>query len=263
MGRRGIAPRALNICALHDFPHSPRLMPMSAPPPVALITGAGSGIGRAAALRLGASNYRVALVGRTASKLEQTASEVDASAETASFTCDIGDLEQCGPLVTQVRERFGRIDALLNVAGAAPLLPIAEITPELIRSAVDTNLSGVMMLTAAAWPVMKAQGEGIIVNVSSLASIDPFPGFAMYAASKCGLNMFTRCTADEGAAHGIQAVGIAPGAVETPMLRSIFDASKIPPSKTLSPDDVAAVICDCVTGAGSFEAGETIQFPSP
>ncbi len=98
-----------------------------------------------------------------------------------------------------------------------------------------------------------------MVNVSSMASIDPFPGFSIYAASKLAVNMFTRCIAQEG----LRAVAIAPGAVETPMLRGLFDESVIPRDKALDPAEVAKVIVDCITGNRAFESGEVITVPSP
>jgi len=137
----------------------------------------------------------------------------------------------------------------------------------LFRSQViDTNLTSVVHLTAAVWPHLRKSDEhagGVIVNVSSMASFDPFPGFALYAAAKIGVNMFTLCTGREGAEHGIRAVCIAPGAVETSMLRGLFDESVIPPDKALSPDAVAACIADCITGRRDYESGETIEFASP
>jgi NAD(P)-dependent dehydrogenase (short-subunit alcohol dehydrogenase family) len=95
--------------------------------------------------------------------------------------------------------------------------------------------------------------------VSSMASIDPFPGFAAYAAAKAGLNMLTHVTAREGAAIGLKAVAIAPGAVETPMLRSAFDERAIPRHAALSPQAVASLIADCITGRRAFQPGEVIQ----
>lgn len=217
----------------------------------AIVTGAGSGIGRQVAIQLSAKGYRVVLVGRTRGKLEQTA-------------------EQCGDAVVvvedvakpQVAERVvkaaQRVDAIAHVAGYAPNMPIEQLTPEVISECMETNLGAAARLTAAAWAALKAS-DGVVVNVSSIASLDPFPGFSIYAAAKVGVNMFTRCTAQEG----IRAVTVAPGAVETPMLRGIFDESMIPRDKTLDPADVAQVIVGCITGEREFESGEVITVPSP
>ena len=227
---------------------------------VSLITGAGSGIGQAAAIALAQAGHQVGLVGRTKQKLEQTARMIGESAgQSDLFVADLCDTAGLGELVHVVLDRFGRLDAVANVAGDAPLLSIDQITPQIWRRCIDTNLSCVVQLTTAIWPILKKQRGGTIVNVSSLASFDPFPGFSIYAAAKVGVNMFTKCTADEGKAIGVKAVCIAPGAVETPMLRGLFDETVVPPDKTMDPAVVGQMICDCITGERVFEPGETIR----
>ena len=228
---------------------------------VAIVTGAGSGIGRAVAVRLGAEGYCVVLVSRGRKNLETTAELVEG--ETFVYPADVTDSESITTLTEDVLSSFGRIDALVNVAGYAELLPIEQVTADHWRKTIDVNLSAAVLLTAAVWPAFKAQASGVVVNVSSMASIDPFPGFATYAAAKVGLNMFTSCTAKEGEEIGVRAVSVAPGAVETPMLRSMFDEGMIPADKTLSPVAVAEVICGCITGERGFDNGETIALPSP
>jgi NAD(P)-dependent dehydrogenase (short-subunit alcohol dehydrogenase family) len=228
---------------------------------IAIVTGAGSGIGRRVAVRLGAAGYCVVLVSRTREDLQETAEWVDG--ETFVYPADLSNPKAAKALVEDVLASFGRVDALVNVAGSAELLTLDQITAERWRRTIDVNLGAAVLLTAAVWPTFKSQGSGVVVNVSSMASIDPFPGFSTYAAAKIGLNMFTRCTAQEGEAIGVKAVAVAPGAVETPMLRSMFDEQMIPTDKTLSPDAVAEVICGCVTGERAFENGKTIVLPSP
>ncbi len=228
---------------------------------VAIVTGAGSGIGRVTSTMLAEAGYRVALVGRTRKKLEATASSISSDCEI--IVADLTDPQAARGVIDQTLDQFGRIDAMANVAGDAPLIPIEQITDDIWRRCIDTNLSAVVHLTAAAWPTFAGQKGGVIVNVSSIASDEPFPGFSIYAAAKVGLNMFTRCTAEEGQPIGLRAVAIAPGAVETPMLRALFDDKAIPRDKTLSPAEVATVICDCITGSRGFKPGETIFLPSP
>jgi NAD(P)-dependent dehydrogenase (short-subunit alcohol dehydrogenase family) len=231
--------------------------------PIALITGAGSGIGRAVAQQLAAAGYNLALLGRSLDKLQETAALArPLNVETLTISADLADANECRRAIQETVAYFGRIDALANVAGYAALVPIAKVTDDLWRSTIDINLSTIVHLTAAAWPHLKTSG-GIVVNVSSMASIDPFPNFAIYAAAKAAVNMFTLCTAREGARQNIRAVAIAPGAVETPMLRSMFNEKMIPASKALPPGDVAKVIVDCITGKRAFAAGETIAVPSP
>lgn len=234
--------------------------------PVALITGAGSGIGRACALQLAQYGYNLALVSRTRSTLEATAescSVANNQCQTLIMPADICDPETAPNLIAQVLAKWNRLDALFNVAGSAPLMPIEAITAQNWRACIDSNLSGAVLLTAAAWPTFQRQQSGFVGNVSSMASIDPFNGFAMYAAAKVGLNMFTHCTAQEGNAINVTAVAVAPGAVETPMLRQNFGEKIIRKDQTLSPDDVATVLCDCLHKERAFKSGETIVISSP
>ncbi|MEX2213535.1 MAG: SDR family oxidoreductase [Phycisphaeraceae bacterium] len=231
----------------------------------ALITGAGSGIGRCVALQLSKACSRVALVGRTASKLEETAAmarDAGATAESIlTLAADVSRFDAWPSLIENTLAAFGRINALANVAGFASITPIDHIDELTWRDTIDINLAAIVAATHFAWPHLKKAG-GVIVNVSSMASVDPFPSFAMYAAAKAAVNMFTQCTAREGAEVNIKAVAVAPGAVETPMLRSMFDEAMIPKGHALWPDDVARVIVDCITGARDFKAGETILVPS-
>ena len=230
-----------------------------------IVTGAGSGIGRETAWLLAQDNYAVVLVSRTESTLQETARLIrnelpDATADV--MPTDVTDPEAVNTLVKRVADKHGRIDALCNVAGYAPLNPLTDNTYDNWRTCIDINLTAVVMLTKEVFPVMQKHGGGTIVNVSSMASFDPFPGFSMYASAKAATNMFTRCTADEGKDHNIHAMCVAPGAVETGMLRSLFPKDKLPESSTLDPADVARLITDCATGKREYQPGETIQLPS-
>jgi len=236
----------------------------------AIVTGASSGVGRATSILLAEAGYDLALVARREEELRKTAElaaeragEEGQKIEIVIESVDISRAEPCRRLIESVGSRLGRIDALANVAGAAPRLSIESITQDIWQRCVDTNLSAVVHLTAAAWPIFRRQGGATIVNVSSLASVDPFPGFSIYASAKAGVNMFTRCTAREGAEIGVRAVAVATGAIETPMLRELFDESVIPKAMTLSAMEVAGVIRDCITGRREFEPGETIVLASP
>lgn len=233
----------------------------------AIVTGAGSGIGRQTGLLLAREGYQLILAGRTLSKLTQTIELIHAQhgrqADCRTMAVNLCDPEQARSLVDASIQHFGRVDAVANVAGYAPLLSIEQTTPQAWQQCVDTNLSCVVHLVAAVWPVFRHQNGGVVVNVSSMASIDPFPGLWIYAVAKAGLNMFTQCIAKEGDQDNIKAVAIAPGAVETPMLRSLFDSSSLPPDRTLDPADIAQVISECITGKRWYENGQTIAVPSP
>ena len=228
---------------------------------VAIVTGAGSGVGKAAAELLSAAGYDVVLAARTREKLEATAQSCNGRSLIACT--DLCDPKATRALVQKAVSHFGRLDALANIAGHAPLVPIAQVTAELSQQVIDTNLTCVVNLTAEALPVLRRGGGGVIVNVSSMASLDPFPGLGIYASAKAGLNMFTRVTAAEGAPDHITATVIAPGAIETPMLRAVFDEQTIGPHQTLDPRTVAQLVTDCITGLHQFESGSLIELPSP
>jgi NAD(P)-dependent dehydrogenase (short-subunit alcohol dehydrogenase family) len=161
-------------------------------------------------------------------------------------------------LIDQALDRLGRIDAVSHCAGLAPVRSIGEMTPAEWRETIDTNLSAAFYLAKAAWPVFERQRGGAIVNVSSLASRDPFPGFAAYGAAKAGINLFGLSAAREGQPMGIRVYTVAPGAVETDMLRKIMSPEQFPREKTLEPADVARVIAGCVQGDLRYASGEVI-----
>lgn len=224
--------------------------------PVAIITGASSGIGRAAAIQFAAINHHVVLAARTESNLNQTADQIPPDAVTV-FPADLSDPHACDALIAHVTQHLGRLDVLANVAGYAALNAIADTPNDMWRTTLEVNLSSAWYLTRAAWPLL-SQRRGIIINISSVAAKDPFPGLAAYAVAKAGLNMLTRVSAREGEPHHIRAVGIGPGAVETPMLRGLFSTDDLPQSQTLDPNDIATAMRDLVTGDRPFTSGDTI-----
>ncbi len=237
----------------------------------AIVTGASSGIGREVAVQLAAKGYALLIVGRDRARLEETARQAVARAEAAGATprrcipaaADLANAAAARAVVEVALKELGRIDAIANVAGYGTVTPIDKITPELWQRTIDVNVSSIVNLTAAVWPTLRRQRSGVIVNVSSLSSVDPFPHLAAYATAKAAVNMFTLCTAREGREIGVRAVAIAPGAVETAMLRAFFDEAAIPRELTLDPALVAGVICGCVTGERAFESGSTLVVPSP
>ena len=233
------------------------------PTPVAIITGASRGIGRATAATLAGLGYRLALLARSESDLRETARLTSASSERVLLVpADVSDPTQAESAITQTIAQFGRLDALVNVAGLAPVRSIADTSVDEWRAVLDTNLSAAFYLTKFAWPHLKAaatpERHSTIVNISSLASRDPFPGFAAYGAAKAALNIFGLVAAREGQADGIAVHTIAPGAVETAMFRQIMTPDQYSPDKTLTPEAVADVIAQCVTGRLAHTRGEVI-----
>jgi NAD(P)-dependent dehydrogenase (short-subunit alcohol dehydrogenase family) len=224
---------------------------------VAVITGAGRGIGRATAVELVRAGFRVVLAGREREALEETSRLVGADRARVVPT-DVTKPDDVGRLITVALDEFGRIDALVNNAGLAPVVPIPEMSVDQWRAVIDTNLSAAFYATRAAWPVFERQGGGVVVNISSAAARDPFPGFAAYGAAKAGLNLFGLSAAREGERIGVRVHTIAPGATETGMFRQIMTAEQYPPEKTMEPGDVARVVLACVRGDLRYSSGEVI-----
>ncbi len=224
--------------------------------PVAIVTGAGSGIGRSTAQMLSELGYCVVLVGRRLDALERTAGMI--KGESIGVAADIAEPGSAAEIVRSTIERFGRIDVLVNNAGYAPLCEIDKCTPELLEHVYGVNAVGPAMLTAAVWPLMVAARRGCVVYVSTLGTHDPFPGFFAYASAKAAVNVMARMCAREGKQHGIRSFSVAPGAVETEMLRSIFPESRVPKAAALQSDEVARLIVDCIIGKYDARNGDTI-----
>jgi NAD(P)-dependent dehydrogenase (short-subunit alcohol dehydrogenase family) len=229
--------------------------------PVAIVTGAGSGIGRSAAVMLSGRGWRLVLAGRREERLAETAGML--AGPSAVVVADVGDLAEAAEVVDSALERFGRIDALINNAGWAPLAPIEKTGVEMLEEVFAVNALGPAAMISRAWPVFRAQKSGCVVNVSTMGTADPFPGFFAYAAAKAAVESMVRSCVVEGRKFGVRAFAVAPGAVETEMLRANFSEKALPSRKCLKAEDVAAVIVACVLGERDGESGKVIYLPSP
>jgi NAD(P)-dependent dehydrogenase (short-subunit alcohol dehydrogenase family) len=190
----------------------------------AVVTGAGSGVGEAVAVALACAGIRVALVGRTAAKLERVQQTIAAGGgECAVFFCDVAQPHEVAALKDAVAVRFGDPQVLFNAAGiACEALPIAETTPEQWLETMAINAHGPYLTARAFLPGMLRQGWGRIINVSSAASISlPWSVSAVYQLSKVTLNWFTRQLAAEVAGTGVTANALHPGEVKTEMWAAI------------------------------------------
>lgn len=240
---------------------------MNRPIPVAIVTGAGSGIGRATCIALAGSGYRLAIVGRVIERLQATRSLIP-TADVHCISADLEDAAQVEGMVDATFTHFGRVDALINNAGWSPSATIPETTPETARRVFALNALAPCIAISRVWPIFERQAlagdaPGVIVNVSSLASVDPFPMLYAYGAAKAGVNNLARSVATLGQPLGIRGFAVAPGAVETDLLRSIVDERTLPPDRTLRPESVARVILAYVRGERNHENGDTIFLPSP
>ncbi len=224
---------------------------------VVVVTGGGRGIGRAICERFAAGGAHVVAAARSAEDLEETRRIIERSSGRCharpTDVCETGEIEA---LIESTVERLSRVDVLVNNAGVAPLSGIEDLEPELFEAIISVNVTAVYHGCRAVWPVMKKQGGGVIVNISSVASIDPFPGFAAYGASKAWVNAWTKALAEEGKAHGIRVFAVAPGAVETRMLRDAFP--EFPADQTLQPSDVADVVHALAQPSCQYVTGQTV-----
>jgi NAD(P)-dependent dehydrogenase (short-subunit alcohol dehydrogenase family) len=174
---------------------------------VALVTGGGSGIGRAVVHGFLERGYRVALTGRRRERLEETVALAPAGADRALvLPCDVRDPNAVAALFARLRDRFGRLDVLFNNAGQfAPPVPLEEVSFEQWREVLDTNLTGAFLCTQQAFALMKQQHPrgGRIINNGSIAAQAPRPHSAPYTASKHALTGLTKQTALDGRPYGI------------------------------------------------------------
>jgi NAD(P)-dependent dehydrogenase (short-subunit alcohol dehydrogenase family) len=231
---------------------------------VALITGAGRGIGRACAVEMARRGYRLVLVSRTELELAETAKL--AGGESIVAPADVTRPADVAAVVEAALRAFGGVRVLINNAGAVVPRSIEAMSIDEWRLTLDTNLSAAFYFCKALWPHWRAGGGGragaggggAIVNVSSVAARDPFGGLGAYGAAKAGVNLLTTMLAREGAAIGVRAYAVAPGATETAMFRSLATPQQYPKEKTMEPSDVARVIAQCADGDLQYANGETI-----
>jgi NAD(P)-dependent dehydrogenase (short-subunit alcohol dehydrogenase family) len=222
---------------------------MSTGPRVAIVTGAGSGIGRAVALAFLNDGFAVALAGRRREPLEETAKLSSRSAALVVPT-DVGDPASVQALFAKTKERFGRLDVLFNNAGSgAPPVPLEELTFEQWRRVVDVNLTGVFLCTQEAFRLMKAQSPrgGRIINNGSISAHAPRPNSAPYTATKHAVTGLTKSTALDGRAFDIACGQIDIGNAGTEMTARMKDGvlqagGGIAPEPTMDVENVAKAV---------------------
>lgn len=202
---------------------------------VVVITGASRGIGAAAARAFADAGARVALLARNVAQVEALAAEIGAGAMAAG--CDVADFGAVASAVDAVVSRFGQVDVLVNNAGVVePISRLAEADVEAWGRTQDINLKGVFHGMRAVLPLMRMQGSGTIITVSSGAAVRPLEGWSAYCASKAGALMLTQAAHLEEGAHGIRVLGLSPGTVATEMQVKIR-ASGINPVSRLAWED--------------------------
>ena len=238
---------------------------MSSNGKIAMVTGAGSGIGRASALALLEDGYSVVLTGRRPEPLEATAADAGEAAERAlPVPTDVGDPDAVDALFAKTEERFGRLDVLFNNAGTnVPSVPLDELTYEQWKTVVDINLTGVFLCTRAAFRLMKRQDPqgGRIINNGSISAHVPRPGSAPYTATKHAITGLTRTTSLDGRPYDIACGQIDIGNAATEMTeRMTQGVPQADGSIQVEPTMDVANVARAIVHMASLDLSANVQF---
>ncbi len=235
---------------------------------VALITGAGRGIGRAIALGYAREGADLILTSRSAGELEQAAEAVRAAGvEALVAPADVTDVAQVRALAQAAIQRFGRVDVLVNAAGIPMVAPTVDLALEDWQRAFDINMTGTFLCCQAIGRLMLAQGRGAIINIASLTSFVGFPQRAAYAATKGAVVQFTKALAVEWAPQGVRVNAIAPGWIRTALQDRLVAEGKLdrgpiiartPARRLGEPDDIVGPAIFLASDEAAFVVGETL-----
>ena len=234
---------------------------------IALVTGGSRGIGKAIVWALAREGARVAFVYRSSqAAAEAFVAELELDQHTvAAFQADVRDKSAVDGVVEQVIEQWGQIDILVNNAGVIQDGLLATMSSQQWQDVIDTNLTSVFNFCQAVTRPMMSARYGRIVNLSSVASNMGNPGQSNYAASKGGIEGFTRCIATELARRGITVNAVAPGFVETDMTEAVRNAAgdqikkQIPARRLGQPEDIAHAVTFLVSDEASYVTGQVLK----
>jgi 3-oxoacyl-[acyl-carrier protein] reductase len=243
---------------------------------VAVVTGASQGIGRATALRLAKDFSGLVLAARNGEALKEVAAEVKSSgADPLAFALDLSIRESAETLIKGTLDRFGRIDALLNIAGAVPQIDLFEMTDEQWLAGLELKFHGARRLTILAWEALKAS-KGSVVLISGSAALDPKPGFAAVATINAAIIALAKAFAEQGIKDGIQVNSVVPGPVMTGRRRSFIEkwapahgmtveeaTNKFPAEAGISrygkPEEIAELMAFLVSPAAKWLTGTSVR----
>jgi 3-oxoacyl-[acyl-carrier protein] reductase len=243
---------------------------------IVIVTGASSGIGRATCIRLAGDFSAIVLVARDKNDLEKTAAEVmSIGAETMVLALDLRQPRSAKSIIEGTLERFGRIDALLNIAGAVPQIDLFQMTDAQWDDGMALKLNGARRLTVEAWNALKTS-NGSVVFMSGSAAFAPKPGYAAVATINAAINALAKAFAEQGIKDGVQVNSVSPGAVMTGRRRAFFESwapahnlaveeaiKKFPEQAGITrlgkPEEIADLMAYLVSPAAKWMTGASVR----
>ena len=243
---------------------------------VAIVTGASQGIGRSTAIRLARDFSSVVLVARNGAALDAVADEVrQNSAEPVTIALDLSQVESSETVIKATLDRCGRIDALLNIAGAVPQIDLFEMTDTHWTAGMELKLHGARSLTIRAWEALKIS-KGSLVFMSGSAALDPKPAFAAVVSTNAAIIALAKAFAEQGIKDSVQVNSIVPGAVMTDRRRSFLAkwapahnmsvdeaTKKFPEEASISrygqPEEIAELLAFMVSPAAKWMTGTSVR----
>jgi len=235
---------------------------------VALVTGAGRGIGKSIALGFAEAGANVAVISRTLSEIEETCKEIESfGAKGIGLVCDVSKVTDIRKMVMMVLAKFDKIDILVNNAGISPfVVPIEEVREDGWDKVINTNLKGIFFLTQEVGKHMIKRRQGKVINIASIGGIVGFPGQAPYCISKAGIIMLTKMFALEWGKYNINVNALAPGMVETRLTEKLRQdenytkdrLKRIPLNRFAKPEEMVGAALFLASDFSNYMTGQTI-----
>jgi 7-alpha-hydroxysteroid dehydrogenase len=231
---------------------------------IGFVTAGGTGIGFACAQAMVDAGAKVMICARRAEVIEESAGRLGANA--ASVVCDVTDQDSVDAAVAATVERFGRLDLVVNSAGVGGVGTVLSATVEEFQAVLETTLNGTYRVMRAASKQLKAGGGGSIVNISSIASTHTHRWMTAYCTAKAGVNMLTRCSADDLGEFGIRVNAVSPGLVQTEMVDLLTQNQaavdeylrRMPISRLGEPADIGRLVAFLLSDEASWITGQCI-----